>query len=49
MAVAAKRAAIDPKQGKLNLVTRDTTGPGVATGAPAATAAADQDVGMQEA
>ena len=49
MAVAAKRAANDPKQGKLNLAMGVMTGPGVATGAPATTAAADQDVGMQGA
>jgi hypothetical protein len=49
MAVAMERAAKDPRQGKLNLAMGDKTGPGVATGAPAATAAADQDVGMQGA
>lgn len=34
IAVAVKRAAKDPRQGKLNLAIGDITGLGIATGAP---------------
>ena len=49
IAVAIERAARDPRQGRLNLEKGDITGLSVATGAPAATAAVDQDIGIQGA
>ena len=48
MVVAMEQAARDPRQGKLNLVVKEKTGPGVATGTIAITAV-DREVGIQGA
>jgi len=45
MVVAMEQAARDPRQGKLNLVVKEKTGPGVATSTTAETAV-DREVGM---